>query len=202
MFKDQLKVLRIKHGYSQKVLADMIGVSQQLIAKYEAGVTTPNPYTITKIAGIFNVSTDSLLDVDVIYKKKKGVKIPVLGYVRAGVPIEAVEEIIDYEEIDEKIARQGEYYALKVRGDSMEPRILDGDVVIVRIQGDVDSGDLAIVLVNGDDATIKKVIKSESGITLIPYNTTKYDPLFYSNQDIKDLPVVISGKVIELRGKF
>ena len=83
----------------------------------------------------------------------------------------------------------------------MEPRILEGDVVIVRQQEDVDSGDIAIVLVNGDEATVNRVKKQEEGITLIATNTSVYEPHFYSNQEIRDLPVRILGKVVELRGK-
>lgn len=84
----------------------------------------------------------------------------------------------------------------------MEPRILEGDIVIVRQQEDVDSGDIAIVLVNGDEATVKRVKKQAEGITLIATNTSVYEPHFYSNQEIRDLPVRILGKVVELRGKL
>ena len=84
----------------------------------------------------------------------------------------------------------------------MEPRMLDGDVVIVRRQDDVDSGDVAIVLVNGNEATVKRVKKQEDGITLIATNTSVYEPHFYSNKEIQSLPVQILGKVVELRGKL
>lgn len=132
----------------------------------------------------------------------KGVRIPVLGRVVAGIPIEAVEEILDYEEITPELAATGEFFALKIRGHSMEPRMMEGDVVIVRKQEDVESGDVAIVLVNGNEATVKRVKKQEEGITLIATNTSVYEPHFYSNKEIKNLPVQILGKVVELRGKF
>lgn len=119
----------------------------------------------------------------------------------AGIPIDAVEEIIDYEEISEDMARQGDFFALQVKGDSMEPRIVDGDVVIVRKQEDVDSGDIAIVLVNGDEATIKKVQKFDGGINLVPTNSA-YPVLTYTNKEIEQLPVRVIGKVVELRAKF
>ena len=96
----------------------------------------------------------------------------------------------------------GKFFALRVCGRSMEPRILEGDIVIVRQQEDVDSGDIAIVLVNGDEATVKRVKKQAEGITLIATNTSVYEPHFYSNQEIRDLPVRILGKVVELRGKL
>ena len=109
--------------------------------------------------------------------------------------------VIDYEEIDEVTAAGGEYFGLRVKGASMEPRIKEGDVVIVRKQDDADTGDTAIVMVNGNEATIKRIKKESSGISLIP-NNPAYDAVFYSNADIEQLPVTIIGKVVELRAKF
>lgn len=119
----------------------------------------------------------------------------------AGIPIDAVEEILDYEEITPEMAAHGEHFALLIKGDSMEPKMSAGDVVIVRKQSDINSGDIAIVLVNGNEATVKKIKKSPEGITLIPTNQA-YDYAFYSNDDIINLPVSIIGKVVELRAKF
>ena len=129
------------------------------------------------------------------------IKIPVLGDVAAGIPIEAVENIVDYEEIDQAMAANGEHFGLRLKGDSMEPRMREGDVVIVRKQEDVENGDVAVVLVNGDSATVKRVKKGPSGISLIP-NNPAYDPMFYTNDEIISLPVRILGKVVELRAKF
>lgn len=84
----------------------------------------------------------------------------------------------------------------------MEPRFNEGDVVIVRKQSDVDSGAIAIVRVNGDEATMKIVKKSPEGITLIATNPDVFLPQFYSNEQIENTPVEIIGKVIELRAKF
>ena len=98
-------------------------------------------------------------------------------------------------------ASDGEYFGLQIKGHSMEPKISDGDIVIVRRQPDVDSGDIAVVLVNGDDATVKKVKKSPQGVTLIPSNPA-YEPMYYTNAEIESLPVQILGRVVELRAKF
>lgn len=132
---------------------------------------------------------------------KKAIRIPVLGNVAAGVPIEAIENVIDYEEISEELAHTGDFFALKIKGNSMEPRICDGDVVIVRKQDYAESGDLVIVLVNGDSATCKKLAKYPSGIRLIPFNQA-YEPLFYSNEEIVNKPVRIIGRVVENRQKY
>ena len=91
---------------------------------------------------------------------------------------------------------------LKVKGASMEPRFIEGDTVIVRRQPDVESGEIAIVFVNSDEATMKKVLKQLSGITLIALNPAVYEPHFYTNEQIAELPVTIYGKVVELRGKL
>jgi repressor LexA len=132
---------------------------------------------------------------------KKAIRIPVLGNVAAGIPIEAIEEVIDYEEISEELAHTGDFFALKIKGDSMEPRICDGDVVIVRKQEYAESGDLVIVLVNGDSATCKQLAKYPSGISLIPFNRA-YEPFFYSNEEIENKPVRIIGRVVENRQKY
>ena len=166
-----------------------------------------NAETLNKIASYFGVSVDYLLGNESVSDgppapSRPGSKwIPVLGKVAAGTPIEAVEDILDYEEIDAQTAASGEHFALQIKGQSMEPRIKDGDVVIVRRQDDCDSGDIAVVLVNGDEATVKRIKKEPAGIMLIPSNPS-YEPKFYSNDEILSLPVRIIGKVIELRAKF
>lgn len=185
-------------------LATKLGLTPATISRYTNGKMTPKVPTVYSIANIFNVNPLWLMGYDVsreVTPKRKSIKIPVLGLVRAGIPMDAVEYIIDYEEIGEEMARQGEFFALKIKGDSMEPRISDGDVVIVRKQEDVDSGSIAIVLVNGNDATIKKIQKFAGGIMLVP-NNPAYDVLTYTNKEISELPVQIIGKVVELRAKF
>lgn len=130
---------------------------------------------------------------------RKGVKIPVLGYVIAGVPIEAVENILGYEEISTELARTGKFFCLRVKGDSMEPTFVANDIIVVRQQPDVESNEIAVVLVNGDEGTVKRIKKSDNGITLIGDNVSSFLPIFYSKEDIERLPVTIVGKVIELR---
>lgn len=197
MFNEQLRALREKSGMSQRDLAKELFVSQQAVGKWETGKATPDPATIGIIAALFQVSTDTLI----LPPKRKGIKIPVLGRVQAGIPIEAIEEIIDHEEITPELAATGEFFALIIRGNSMEPKMSDGDVVIVRKQSDVTSGDTAVVIINGHDATIKKLIKKDNGIVLQPTNTS-HDHLFYTHDEIKRLPVVVIGRVVELRAKF
>lgn len=202
MFNERLKALRAKAGISQAEIAKKIYISQPAYAKYEIGTSTPNPETLAAIANILNVSIDYLLGKTPEATKAGYIRIPVLGRVAAGIPIDAIEEIIDWEDISADMAAGGaEYFGLQIKGNSMEPKISDGDIVIVRKQPDVESGEIAVVLVNGDDATVKRIKKSAAGITLIA-NNPAYDPMFYSNEDIEKLPVAILGRVVELRAKI
>ncbi|MDW7668045.1 MAG: XRE family transcriptional regulator [Bacillota bacterium] len=135
-------------------------------------------------------------------EKTKGVKIPVLGTIAAGIPIEAVEDVEDYEEISSELSSTGEFFALRIKGESMEPKFSEGDVVIVRKQEDIESGEIGVVIVNGSDATVKKVMKEDNGIMLVGTNPQVYSPKFYNSKQIVELPIKIIGKVIELRAKF
>lgn len=202
MLKDKLVELRTKKGLSQSQMAKLLNITRQAYNHYETGIRIPTAEGLNLIADIFDVSTDHLLGREDVISCKKGIKIPVLGKVQAGYPAEAIENIIDYEEITQEMAAQGEYFALQIRGDSMEPKFSEGDVVIVRKQSMVNNGDIAIVMVNGDEATVKKFYKKENGVTLMPTNTAKYEPMLFSKQEVDELPVVILGKVVELRAKF
>ena len=157
---------------------------------------------IEMMANYFGVEKSDLIEDATDTLKAKGVLIPVLGRVQAGLPIEAIEEIIDYEEIPEEMAQCGEYFGLQVKGESMEPKFSEGDVVIVKKQPDIESGQIGIVIVNGTDATIKRVVKhDEGGISLVALNPV-YPPKFYTNNEIANMPVNIIGRVVELRAKF
>ena len=199
-----LKRLREEKEMTQAELGKALEISPSAIGMYEQGRRTPDIPTLKKIASYFNVSLDYLLGNSPAKAAQqqsagRGVRIPVLGRVVAGIPIEAVEEILDYEEITPELAATGEFFALQVKGDSMLPKLEEGDVVIVKKQEDVETGDIAIVLVNGDEATIKQVKKVNGGIMLYGFNPDVYEPHFYSNQQIEELPVRILGKVIESR---
>lgn len=202
----RLKMLREEKGLTQKDLAEKLSLTPKAISFYELGSREPSGDALIHMAHILGTTTDYLLGnsttKEAEQKVGRGVRIPVLGRVVAGIPIEAVEEILDYEEITPELAASGEFFALKIRGHSMEPRMMEGDVVIVRRQDDVESGDVAIVLVNGNEATVKRVKKQEDGITLIATNTSVYEPHYYSNKETEELPVRILGKVVELRGKL
>lgn len=197
---------RKKLNLTLKDVADYVGVSEATVSRWESGnIANMRRDRISALAEILKVSPIDVMGITESNESpqltSKGVLIPVLGYVRAGVPIEAVEEILDYEEISQEQARTGEFFALKVKGDSMEPKISEGDVVIVRKQSTVENGELAVVLVNGDDATVKKFYRSNNGVKLVSTNP-KYDPFFYTPTEVDSFPVSVIGRVVELRAKF
>ncbi|RHR51937.1 XRE family transcriptional regulator [Clostridium sp. AF18-27] len=207
---ERIKNLREKLGISQVDFADKINVSKQTLYKYENNIITNIPSDkIEAAASIGNISPAYLMGWDNnvvpitngVKNKKPGVTINVLGRVAAGVPIEAIEDIIDTEEISEEMANTGDFFGLQIHGDSMEPRMYEGDVVIVRQQDDAESGEVIIAMVNGDEATCKRLKKYDGGIMLLS-NNSKYEPMVFTNEDIVKKPVKIIGKVVELRGKF
>lgn len=161
---------------------------------------------VVDIAKYFGVTTDYILTgkngtLEKVPLENEPYVIKVLGRVAAGVPIEASEDVIGEEMITSKMAESGEYFGLRISGNSMEPEIHHGSIVIVRQQDDVENGDIAIVLINGGEATCKKIEKFDNGIMLVPFNK-EYPEKFYTNEEIENLPVRILGKVVEQRKKY
>lgn len=200
---NNIKRARELKGFTQDELAKRMGYkSRSTIARIENGDNDVSQSKLKKFAEILDVSIDFLLDdgnKKMQIPHSRGIRIPILGRVVAGIPLEAITDIEGYEEITPKMASLGEYFAIRIRGHSMEPQILDNDVVICKCQSDVESGDIAIILVNGDEATCKQIKKSPEGVTLIGFNPVVYPPHFYSNKEIETLPVNVIGKVVELR---
>ena len=98
---------------------------------------------------------------------------------------------MDYEEITPELANTGTFFALRIQGESMEPKLSDGDIVIIRQQNTVENGEIAVVLVNGQDATVKQIIKHDNGIFLNGFNPIVYTPQFYTDDQIEELPVTL-----------
>lgn len=207
---EKIKTLRLEKEMTLEELGNKVGVGKSTVRKWETGmIANMKRDKILKISEALDTSPAYLMGWDNNVRpiengtkeKKKGVTINVLGRVAAGIPIEAIEDIIDTEEISEDMAATGEYFGLKIHGNSMEPRIMDGDVVIVKRQDDAESGDIIIATINGDEATCKRLRKLRDGIELIS-NNPSYNPMFFNNREIIEKPVRILGKVVELRGKF
>lgn len=183
--------LAAKTGYADKTM----------ISKIEKGVIDLPQSKIYLFAQALNTTPRALMGWTSENTPPHSTRIPVLGRVAAGIPIDAIEDVLDWEEITPSMAMTGKFFGLKIKGDSMQPRMVEGDVVIVRCQPDAESGDIVIVQVNGDTATCKRLSKHESGISLISFNPS-YPPMVYTNEQIEQLPVTIIGKVVENRQKY
>ena len=200
IFSSNLRKYMSLNNKTQVDLINDLGFNKSAVSTWCNGTRLPRMDKVDALAKYFGIRRSDLIE-DKSESKIKPTTIPVLGSVPAGIPIEAIQDIIDYEEIDAATAAKGEYFALQVKGSSMEPRICDGDIVIVRKQDDVESGEIAIVMVNGDNATIKRLLKYEDGIRLMPTNPA-YEPLYFTNDEILEKPVKVIGKVIENRQKY
>lgn len=219
-FGKTLKTLRNSRNISATKLSEDLNIHRGSLSNWETGRRTPDSEMLLKIANYFNVSVDYLLgndtddtdlfnlkgDVRFLKKVKDNemVKIPVLGAIRAGLPLYAHENIIDYEYVHQEELMMGEEtFFLEVKGDSMiNARIYEGDRVRIRKQNHLDNnGDIMAVRVNGDEATLKRVYLQENGIALISENP-KYAPMFYPASEIESGYVEIIGRAMEVKIKL
>ncbi len=192
---EKLNEERKKRGLSIDALSNLAGLPKSTIEKILFGIVkNPRLDTVEAIERALGINEKSPA-------ARQGKWINVYGNIAAGIPIEAIEDIIDQEEITAEMAETGEYIALKVKGSSMEPRIMNGDVVIIKLQKTIENGEIAAVLVNGNDVTLKQIKKEDNGLWLIPFNSA-FQHLFYSKKECAELPVRILGKMVELRAKF
>lgn len=208
----QIKKLRKSRGWTQPQLADQLSVSKQTISNWETGIKVPRMGSLQKLADLFNVRigeiTNASIDDNDIFKINKSsnviyplsdslqrVKIPIIGEIACGDPITAEENIEGYtEETFEKPIPSGTLFALRCKGHSMEPTIHDGSLVTIREQPTVEDGEIAAVLVNGDnEATLKRVKHQGNLIMLMPDNK-EFDPIILD----KDNPGRIVGKAVHV----
>lgn len=204
---------RTELGITQKEVADFVGVSEATVSRWESGhIDNMRRDRIAALSKILRMSPLAIMGIDddlssrlpnMVSVEARTFRVPIVGRVAAGRPIVADEEIVGYEYIDNKYSKDGhEYFGLRIVGKSMEPTIMDGDIVIVRRQNYVENGEIAIVLIDGEEATAKEVKESADGITLIGHNAAVYTPHFYSAQEVKNLPVQIIGRVVQSIRKF
>lgn len=224
---DRIEELCEEKGISRRKMEEDAGIAVGSTSKWKKGFT-PSQKSLQKLSDFFGVSiayitgeSEFKTEHDAVigrwseqYEKdalselgkiEAGIRIPILGEVPCGIPIEAIElvdgDVDDWEEISEQLARTGKFFGLKVKGDSMSPCMEVGDVLIVKQQSDAESGDIVIAKVNGSDACCKKLLKQDDGIVLQSFNPT-YAPMYFSNKEIIEKPVQILGKIVESRRKF
>ncbi|WP_026189013.1 LexA family protein [Orenia marismortui] len=203
-----LKKLRMEMNLTQKELADKLGITRGAIGHYEQGKRSPDNEMLAKLADFFDVSVDYLLGrtdmrtplppgaIPVDFEKDM-IEIPVIGTIPCGTPVLAEQNIIGYEYVRKQDINGGTYFYLKATGDSMvNSNIREGSLVLIRKQEDVENKEIAVVMVNGDEATLKRVHKKGEFIILHADND-KYDPMIYSANEVK-----IIGKAVEVKTKL
>ena len=200
---ERIKKKRIESGFSQVDFANKIDVSKQTLYKYENNIITNIPSDkIEAISKVLNLSPMYIMgweDIEQPIPKSNGyptVRIPVLGDVAAGVPILAQQDIIGYEDIPADMAKTGEYFGLKIKGDSMEPKIHDNDIVIVKSMSDAENNDIVIAMIN-NEATCKRLHKYSNSVVLTAINSD-YKPI----EVTPDENIQILGKVVMSISKF
>nr|DAZ47446.1 MAG TPA: Repressor protein CI [Caudoviricetes sp.] len=215
-FANRLNIAMKKNNINQIELAEKTKtypkpISQSLINKYLKGKAFARQNNIYILCKILNVDEAWIMGFDVPMERTPDVlrgatplqilqqfKIPVLGKVKAGYDYLANENIIGHVFLDFKPSDPENYYALQISGDSMEPLFSDGDIAIVHKQDDFESGNTCIILINGDEATVKKVVRMDDGIDLIAMNP--YYPIrHFTKNEMNEIPVKIIGKVVEAR---
>lgn len=194
----KLKSLRKSRNLTQTELGKRLGIPTSTLGMYERNKRTPSPDILAKYINFFDVTYDYIFGNNIsVSNSKKYKTIDVLGSIPAGIPVEAISDVIDTEDLSiDNFDLNKDYIGLKVKGDSMYPEYLDGDTVIIQIQPDCESGQDAAVYINGYDATLKKVIKNDDGtITLKPINNN-YPPRTFGKNDEQ---ITILGIVKEIR---
>lgn len=198
----KVKEIRNQHGLTQYELARKANISRSYLGDIEGGRYNPSVETLRCIAEALSQPLSAFFDGATPQPaSSRAVRVPVLGRVPAGIALEAIEDVLDWEEIPiEWTKGNRQFFALKLRGDSMMPKYLDDDVIIVERTDTAENGQDAVIIINGHDATFKRVLVNENGIILMPINTA-YQPHFFSKSDVQRLPVTIMGVCREIRRK-
>lgn len=219
MYYENFEKLCKERGIRPADVSRGTGISTATLTSWKKGAYTPKSDKLALIASFFGVSLDYLMGVSAsplpmspewqdadefeadLDERPESVWVPVIGRVAAGFRKIMNEEILGFEPVDYDLAESGRFFALRIAGDSMEPEIKKGSTAIVRCQQDADSGDVCVVSINGDEATCKRIQKTDNGIMLVS-NNPAYPPRYFSAKEIKDEPVTILGRVMEVRTKF
>jgi len=207
VFSSRLKAALEKSGKSQTQVAHDIGMSKSMISNYLSAKSMPESDRLYNIANLLNVDPAWLFGANVSVsgiiktdKSLKALRVPVLGHIPAGTPIDAVEDILDWEELDpHQFNPKKDYFGLMVRGDSMYPEYLDGDIIIVQQESDAESGKDVVAYVNGYEATLKRLYKYANGSIELRAINPAYKSKKYTQEEMEKTPVVIMGYVKELR---
>ena len=212
-----LKKLRNDNYLSLREVNHITDISYSHLNMIENGKRNVTPALLRVLADLYCVDYLDLYEkagyIDLIEDEKKKIyrtdelgnpvtPIPILGIVKAGYNYLAQENVIGTIDVEKSLVGNGDdYFALKIKGDSMVPVLIENDIVLSKKQDDFDNGDIVIALINGDEATIKKGKKSEAGILLQPFNNS-YEPLIFTYDEMETIPVKIIGVVKQLKREF
>lgn len=206
-FPELLRQCRKQKYMSQAELASLLGVTQQAVGKWESGKSSPDPTTVAKLAEILDTTADYLLGLfdpaaegqteERFFGSYVYSLIPVIGTVKAGYGALAYEE--DYGKEYARVKDPSSYFYLVVRGDSMEPRIHDGDLALVHRQPTLESGELGVVVYGDGEGTLKKYIRQGQAVILQPFNPA-YPSQVIAGEELEHL--YIAGRVVETKTKW
>ena len=202
LFSENIKKLRKEKSLSQSRLAQQLQVTQQAVGKWEKGKSIPDSDTLRQIAEFFNTSVDYLLGVTKLVENAVAVAqgdyaIPIIGTVKAGYNALAYND--DYGVEYANVRNPEEYFYLIVKGDSMEPRIKDGDLALVHKQNTLNDGELGVIVYGDNEGTLKRFVKKGNMIILQPFNP-EYEAKIITGEELND--VFIAGKVVETKTKW
>ena len=186
-------------GISQTRLGEIIGRNKYFISNIKRGTSSLSNDEQQRLADYlqhYDALEKDLVNSANARPLKEGIMLPVYGVIACGEPCLATQNIVGYIPFKSDLVSTGEYFALKCRGNSMQPKINDGDTVVIKAQSDVDDGQIAVVLIDGEDATLKKIIHTSAGVMCIPFNAN-YEPKTYAESEIK-----ILGRAIEVRAEL
>lgn len=208
---EKLKEIRKDNHLTQDELSMLFtkkfnaNINKGMISKWENGVVEPTNSYLALYAKAFSINMNYLIGIsnNRFVDEQTNInpsfrRISVYSKIPAGVPIEAIDEVVDFEDIsfkDDIFNVNKDYLGLVVSGDSMYPKYLEGDIIIVEVTPQPESGEDCVVYVNGYEATLKKIIFNENSITLEPLNPS-YPPVTYAEGDD---PVTILGRVVQIR---
>ncbi len=201
IFSENLKKQAAIAGENQPDIAEVLGVTKSAVNAYFMGNKMPRMDRIKKLADHFGCNVSDLVDDKSIEDQVTAVAIPVLGTVPAGVPIEAIQDILGYEEIPKIMADTGEFFCLRVEGNSMYPLLYSGETIVIKKQETAENGDIVVALVDNNDTTVKRLKKVSDGIILEAENP-EYNSLYFNEKQIRNEKVKIIGKAVESRKKL
>ena len=201
IFSENLKKQAAIAGENQPDIAEVLGVTKSAVNAYFMGNKMPRMDRIKKLADHLGCNVSDLVDDKSIEDQITAVAIPVLGTVPAGVPIEAIQDILGYEEIPKIMADTGEFFCLRVEGNSMYPLLYSGETIVIKKQETADNGDIVVALVDNEETTVKRLKKVSDGIILEAENP-EYNSLYFNEKQIQNEKVKIIGKAVESRKKL